>query len=288
MAEILDILGGMDRIGFIPFALFDRAAYTAAAAARFGMEGIQVDEITADDDGAALLEEVPAIFVGGGNTFRLLKTLQDSGLLEVIRSRGEQGMVYTGASAGTNMAMPTIRTTNDMPIVEPDSFESLGLVPFQINPHYLDPDPGSTHMGETASSASRSSWKRTIYRWWDCARAPGFGSKGRRWSSVGATVRGSSGEGWSRKSGAWAKSSGTWSLRRAQLDPLGEVDGHAPMGCGGTLRAVPLAGAPCSGPPPEGAPPLRRSPAAHRRVLPASRRRGRWGRVLGLAAWGMC
>ena len=155
MAEILDILGGMDRIGFIPFALFDRAAYTAAAAARFGMEGIQVDEITADDDGAALLEEVPAIFVGGGNTFRLLKTLQDSGLLEVIRSRGEQGMVYTGASAGTNMAMPTIRTTNDMPIVEPDSFESLGLVPFQINPHYLDPDPGSTHMGETRETRIR-------------------------------------------------------------------------------------------------------------------------------------
>lgn len=149
MEEILDFLDGVDRIGFVPFALFDRAGYTAKAAERFGAEGIQVEEVTADAAGRQLLEEVPAIFVGGGNTFRLLKTLQDSALLEVIRRRVREGMLYMGASAGTNMAMPTIRTTNDMPIVEPESFECLGLVSFQINPHYLDPDPGSTHMGET-------------------------------------------------------------------------------------------------------------------------------------------
>ena len=131
------------------FALFDRTGYTETAAARFGAEGVRVEEVTADARGQALLEEVPAIFVGGGNTFRLLGTLQDSGLLQTIRRRVRGGMLYMGASAGTNMAMPTIKTTNDMPIVEPHSFEALGFVPFQINPHYLDPDPGSTHMGET-------------------------------------------------------------------------------------------------------------------------------------------
>jgi dipeptidase E len=149
MSEILEFLGGTDRVGFVPFALFDRTGYTATAAARFGREGINLEEVTADAAGRELLEELPAIFVGGGNTFRLLKTLQDSGLLEVVRRRVGEGMLYMGASAGTNMAMPTIRTTNDMPIVEPDSFEALGLVSFQINAHYLDPDPGSTHMGET-------------------------------------------------------------------------------------------------------------------------------------------
>jgi dipeptidase E len=95
------------------------------------------------------LPDNPAVFVGGGNTFRLLKTLQDGGLLDQIRRKVLDGMRYMGSSAGANLACPTIKTTNDMPIVQPADFHALGLVTFQINPHYIDADPNSRHMGET-------------------------------------------------------------------------------------------------------------------------------------------
>ncbi len=149
MAAIGDFLGDRRRIAFVPFALFDRAGYAAQAGERLEREGYQVRPVTADDDGRETLEWAAAVFVGGGNTFRLLNTLQESGLLQAIRRRVDEGLSYMGASAGSNVAAPTIKTTNDMPIVEPRSFDALGLVPFQINPHYLDPEPGSTHMGET-------------------------------------------------------------------------------------------------------------------------------------------
>ena len=95
------------------------------------------------------VEETDAIFIGGGNTFRLLKSLQDLGFIEAIRRKVKSGAPYIGSSAGSNVAGPTIKTTKDMPIVQPHSFDSLGLVPFQISPHYQDPDPNSRHMGET-------------------------------------------------------------------------------------------------------------------------------------------
>lgn len=149
LAEIDDFLGPVRRLVFVPFALKDRAAYGARAAERLAAIGVEVSTLTADEAGLRMAGEAEAVFTGGGNTFRLLKTLQDSGLLSVLRERARAGMPYIGSSAGTNIAAPTIRTTNDMPIVQPVSFDALGLVPFQINPHYLDPDPGSTHMGET-------------------------------------------------------------------------------------------------------------------------------------------
>ena len=155
MAEIRAFLGPVGRIVFVPFALRDQEAYAAKCRARFESEGIAVEGLTADAAGRALLERAEAVFVGGGNTFRLLDRLQRSELLDVLRRRALDGMPYLGASAGTNIAAPTIRTTNDMPILQPPSFEALGLVPFQINPHYLDADPSSRHMGETREDRLR-------------------------------------------------------------------------------------------------------------------------------------
>ncbi|RWZ46600.1 dipeptidase PepE [Labedella phragmitis] len=137
------------RLTFVPYALANRDAYTAKVAGALEPHGVEVRGIHTAGDPVAAVAEAEAVFVGGGNTFRLLDTLQRLGLLDTLRRRAREGMPYMGASAGTNIAGPTIRTTNDMPIVEPTSFEALGLVPFQLNPHYLDADPDSTHRGET-------------------------------------------------------------------------------------------------------------------------------------------
>ena len=155
MGVIGAFLGPARRVWFVPFALRDHAAYSAKARERFARAGIDVRAVTADAAGAAALEDAEAVFVGGGNTFRLLDGLQRTGILEVLRRRVSAGMTYLGASAGTNIAAPTIKTTNDMPIVQPAGFAALGLVPFQINPHYLDADPSSRHMGETREERLR-------------------------------------------------------------------------------------------------------------------------------------
>jgi dipeptidase E len=155
MAEIRTFLGPVKRLTFVPFALADHEAYTAKARERFAREGIEVTALLADRGRADTLDAADAIFVGGGNTFRLLRTLQGFGYVEAIRARVSAGMPYLGASAGTNIAAPTIRTTNDMPIVEPAGFDALGLVPFQINPHFVDADAASRHMGETREERLR-------------------------------------------------------------------------------------------------------------------------------------
>ncbi len=147
--EICDFLGGAKRVLFVPFALHDRDKYAAQAREKFAQMGYELDSIHTSNDPAQALVEHEAIFIGGGNTFRLLKALYDHNLLEPIRERVRRGMPYIGSSAGSNVAAPTIRTTNDMPIVQPPSFDALGVVSFQINPHYLDADPNSTHKGET-------------------------------------------------------------------------------------------------------------------------------------------
>ncbi|ANJ10974.1 dipeptidase PepE [Streptomyces parvulus] len=137
------------RLVFVPYAIADHDGYTAQVRGALAGAGIDVRGVHEGGDPLARLGEADAVFVGGGNSFRLLSALYRTGLREALIKAVGAGLPYMGASAGTNMAAPSLRTTNDMPIVEPPSFEALGLVPFQINPHYLDPDPASTHKGET-------------------------------------------------------------------------------------------------------------------------------------------
>lgn len=148
-AEIRDFLGAAGRVLFIPYALYDRDAYSSTARERFKSMGYELESIHTATDARQAVKDADVVFIGGGNTFRLLKSLYDFDLLDAIRRRVDEGMPYIGSSAGSNVAGPTIRTTKDMPIVEPPSFNALGLVSFQISPHYLDPDPNSKHMGET-------------------------------------------------------------------------------------------------------------------------------------------
>jgi dipeptidase E len=148
-AEIRAFLGNAKSVLFFPFALYDRDGYAAKVKARFADMGYSLESAHKIDNPQEALEKTDAIFIGGGNTFRLLKALQDLDFLEPIRRKVFGGTPYIGSSAGSNVAGPTIKTTKDMPIVQPRSFDALGLVPSQISPHYLDPDPTSTHMGET-------------------------------------------------------------------------------------------------------------------------------------------
>ena len=153
--EICDFLGVVKTVLFVPYALYDRDAYATTARERFKKMGYELSSIHTSSSPTRTVEEAESIFIGGGNTWRLLKSLYDLALLDPIRRRVESGMTYIGSSAGSNIAGPTIKTTNDMPIVEPPSFDALGLVSFQLNPHFLDPDPNSTHMGETREERLR-------------------------------------------------------------------------------------------------------------------------------------
>jgi dipeptidase E len=147
--EIKAFLGDAKRILFFPYALYDPDGYAAKAKARFAAMGYSLESVHHTADTRKAVENTDAFFIGGGNTFRLLKALQDLELLDPIRRKVKGGAPYIGSSAGSNVAGPTIKTTKDMPIVQPRSFDSLVLVPFQISPHFQDPDPNSRHMGET-------------------------------------------------------------------------------------------------------------------------------------------
>lgn len=135
---------------FIPYAAitFSFEEYEKKVNKKFNEIGHQVTSIHRFINPVEAIENADAIVVGGGNTWQLVKTLQEKSLMKPIRKKIKQGTPYIGWSAGSNIACPTLKTTNDMPITEPQSFETLNLVPFQINPHYLD-DTNDTHGGET-------------------------------------------------------------------------------------------------------------------------------------------
>jgi dipeptidase E len=148
-APIQQVFRAARRIAFVPYALFDREAYARKAEQRFQALGLELSSVHRTGDPRVAVAAADGIFIGGGNTFRLLDSLYRHSLIDAIRERVRAGVPYVGSSAGSIVAGPTIMTTKDMPIVQPPSFTSLHLVPFQISPHYLDPDPSSTHMGET-------------------------------------------------------------------------------------------------------------------------------------------
>lgn len=140
----------ISRVLFIPFAGVGKTddAYLEQVRPAFAAIGLTLESIHQAADPAAALREAEAIAVGGGNTFALVKRLYDAELLDPLRERIESGAPYIGWSAGANIAGPTLCTTNDMPIVEPPSFQTLGLVPFQLNPHFIG-GKVSGHNGES-------------------------------------------------------------------------------------------------------------------------------------------
>ena len=150
MDALQAFLDGQRTIHFVPYALANHEGYTSAIQQALAPSGITIKGVHTFASPRQAIEEARVLYVGGGNSFRLLKILQQYDLLDIVGRRVMNGELrYMGSSAGSNMACPSLRTTNDMPIVQPRSFEAFGLIPFQINPHYLDADPNSTHMGET-------------------------------------------------------------------------------------------------------------------------------------------
>ena len=148
--QIGKFLEGISEVVFIPYAAvtFSYAAYEAKVQNRFNEIGVKVRSIHRAANPRHMIRNAQAICVGGGNTFALAKKMQEQGLMQAIRKKIAEGTPYVGWSAGSNVCCPTICTTNDMPIVQPESFKAIGAVKFQINPHYLDANPEG-HAGET-------------------------------------------------------------------------------------------------------------------------------------------
>ena len=150
--ELIDFFTGIDEILFVPYARpsgITHDEYTQIAQQFFNRVGKRIVGLHTFADPKKAIRQAKAIFTGGGNTFVLVNQLYGLEVMDVLREAVEKGTLYMGTSAGSNIAGQTMQTTNDMPIVYPPSFKTLGLVPFNINPHYLDPDPQSKHKGET-------------------------------------------------------------------------------------------------------------------------------------------
>ena len=150
IGHIGDHMQGVSEVLFVPYAAvtFSYDEYERKVQERFNEIGVKVRSIHHEENPLNAVMEAQAICVGGGNTFALTKKMQEQGLMKAILERVEAGVPYVGWSAGSNVCCPTICTTNDMPIVEPESFNAIGAVNFQINPHYLDANPEG-HAGET-------------------------------------------------------------------------------------------------------------------------------------------
>ncbi|KPJ12284.1 putative alpha-aspartyl dipeptidase [Papilio machaon] len=150
--EICNLLekNNIENLLFVPYAQKNYDEYTKKIKEVIDSWGFSVSGLHTYAEPMEAINNAQAIFIGGGNTFMLLNTLYSYNLVSVIRERVLEGkLVYIGSSAGTNVATKSIHTTNDMPIIYPPSFEAIGLVPFNINPHYIDKSENETHKGET-------------------------------------------------------------------------------------------------------------------------------------------
>jgi dipeptidase E len=150
--HIAKLLAGINEIIFVPYARpggISHDDYTKQAANGFASLNINVKGLHTFSDPAAAIRDARAFFTGGGNTFLLVKQLHEQGLMNVLKEAVEKGAPYLGTSAGSNIGGVNMQTTNDMPIVYPPDFSTMALVPFNLNPHYLDPDPLLKHNGET-------------------------------------------------------------------------------------------------------------------------------------------
>ena len=152
LPEIAKLFSETEEILFIPYARpggISHDTYTEIAQEAFTKIKKKVIGIHTLENAMEAIKNAKGIFIGGGNTFVLVSELYRKNTLEVLRKAIFEGLPYLGTSAGSNICGLTMNTTNDMPIVYPRSFKTLGIVPFNINPHYLDPNPDSKHMGET-------------------------------------------------------------------------------------------------------------------------------------------
>ncbi len=152
LPELRKLFINCSQIVFVPYARPGGAShddYTAVVKNAFDTIGVGVRGLHDFDSPERTISEAEGIFVGGGNTFLLVAQLYKYNLMDPIANAVNNGTPYLGTSAGSNITGLTMQTTNDMPIVYPPSFRTLGILPFNLNPHYLDPDPGGTHMGET-------------------------------------------------------------------------------------------------------------------------------------------
>lgn len=152
LPELSGFFAGVSEIVFIPFARpggISHDDYTEKVSQTFAAIGIKVRGLHTFPEPETAIEEAEAFFTGGGNTFLLVQQLHNLNLMEPLKQRVESGIPYLGTSAGSNIGGLNMKNTNDMPIVYPSDFTTMGLIPFNINAHYLDPDPTSTHNGET-------------------------------------------------------------------------------------------------------------------------------------------
>lgn len=177
--EVKELFAGCKNIIFIPYARpggISHDAYTAKVNDVFSGMNLAVTGLHTYEDPAKALQNADGIFTGGGNTFVLVKTLWDNQLMTVLKEVILNGTPYLGTSAGSNITGISMKTTNDMPIMYPSDFTTLGIIPFNLNPHYLDPTPNSTHMGETRETR--------INEFHSCNTTPVIGLREGSWLEV--------------------------------------------------------------------------------------------------------